>query len=213
LAAGRGYHVDGANKLLIKHPHTGLTLLQHALRAFEGKKVTVVVGYQSIQVMQDYPQLDYVLNEDWALTNNASSLGFSLTEEASYVVSGDMVFSQELIRELDRGPEDLVLVEPRENRTLSAVHCIVQNDIVQETYQGPVRSASHPEAIGLFKISSPSILREWKRQSLKHSNMFVGQTLPCDIKPISAHPLGEHEFVEINTPTDYLNLLRWGARS
>lgn len=207
LAAGRGYHVDGANKLLIKHPRTGLTLLQHALNAFVGKQVTIVVGYQSIQIMQDYPHLDYILNEDWALTNNASSLGRALTDEPCYVVSGDMLFHQSLIADLDRGADDLVLVEPRESRTLTAIHCVVQNQLIVEAYQGPIRNAAHPEAIGIYKVSSQSLLQQWKRQSLRHSNLFAGQTLPCDLVPIQAHMLGDHEFTEINTPVDYSNLL------
>ncbi|MBT5717854.1 MAG: hypothetical protein HOI70_13175, partial [Opitutae bacterium] len=103
---------------------------------------------------------------------------------------------------------DLVLTEKRENRTLSAVHCVLgQDERIVETYQGAVKDVEHPEAIGLFKISDYEILRKWKFTSVKHGNLFVAQTLPCDIQPIKSVPRNNHSFVEINTPEDYLRLL------
>ena len=71
LAAGRGHQLDGVNKVLIRHPKTGRTILDHAIEAFAGKNVTVVVGFRAIQIMELYPQLDYVLNPEWAVTGNA----------------------------------------------------------------------------------------------------------------------------------------------
>lgn len=208
LAAGQGFRHDGMNKVLIRHPKTGKTILDHAIEAFSGKKITVVVGYRAIQVMELYPQLDYVINADWALTNNAMSLGLALTDEPTYVVSGDMFFTKELITDLDCGDENLVLTEKRENRALSAVHCIVgENKQINETYQGPVRNIEHPEVIGMFKISNPNILSEWKKLCIRHGNLFVGQVLPCQYDPIYDHNLGKHDFEEINTAADYLRLI------
>lgn len=207
LAAGRGNQLDGMSKVLIKHPKTGLSILEHAVRAFAGKRVIVVVGFRAVQVMESAPRLDYVVNHDWSLTNNAMSLGLALNDDPTYVVSGDIFFERELIERLDDERPDLVLSDSRENRTLSAVHCVLREDrSIAETYQGPIRDANHPEAIGLFKISDPDLLRLWKRRCIAHGNLFVGQTLPCDGAPIFAAARGESEFHEINTPTDYLRL-------
>jgi choline kinase len=207
LAAGRGNQLDGMSKVLIKHPRTGLSILAHAVNALAGKRVIVVVGFRAVQVMESAPQLEYVVNHDWSLTNNAMSLGLALNDEPTYVVSGDIFFERELIQRLDTEGPNLVLSDARENRTLAAVHCVLREDrSIAETYQGPIRDANHPEAIGLFKISDPELLRRWKRRCIAHGNLFVGQTLPCDGAPILATPRGEAEFHEINTPTDYLRL-------
>ncbi len=209
LAAGRGHQVDGMAKVLIRHPVSGKSILQHAIDAFAGKRIVVVVGFRAVQVMESAPALDYVINSDWELTNNAMSLGLALSEEPTYVVSGDIFFNRALIEHLDTQAPDLALTEARENRALSAIHCMLRDDgSIAETYQGAVRNIAHPEAIGLFKISNSELLRRWKRLCIAHGNLFVGQTLPCDGAPIVSVPRGSFEFSEINTPADYLRLMQ-----
>lgn len=208
LAAGRGHQVDGMAKVLIRHPATGRTILEHAVDAFAGKRIVVVVGFRAVQIMESAPALSYVINHDWSLTNNAMSLGLALTDEPTYVVSGDIFFDRDLVERLDGAGPDLALTENRENRALSAVHCALREDgSVSETYQGPIRDIAHPEAIGLFKVSDRETLRRWKRLCTAHGNLFVGQTLPCDGARIMSVPRGAFVFQEINTPTDYLRLL------
>jgi choline kinase len=195
-------------KVLIKHPRTGRTVLDHVIDAFSGKRVIVVVGYRAIQIMESYPQLDYVVNFDWAITHNAMSLGLALNDEPTYVVSGDMFFQRPLIDELDRAGANIVVTQTRESRTLNAMNCVLRDDAsVAEIYVGPLRDVTHPEAIGLFKIGDPALLRRWKQHCIQHGNLFVGQTLPCDGAPVMAMPLGRHAFDEINTPVDYLRLI------
>lgn len=214
LAAGKSLQLDGISKALIRHPRTGRTVLDHAVQAFAGCRVTVVVGFRAIHIMQHYPALRYVHNPDWALTNNAGSLGLALSEldeGPCYVVSGDIFFDRPLIERLDAEGPDLALVSPREKRTLSAIHCVTDGEgHIRETYQGPVRSMAHPESVGLFKLSSPALLRTWQRRCTEHANLFAGQLLPCDDPgaPVRAVPLlaGER-FEEINTPVDYLRLI------
>jgi len=136
------------------------------------------------------------------------SLGLALTDEPCYVVSGDIFFTKDLIQELETAPADAVLTDNRENRTLTAIHCTVdENNEIRETYQGPIRNNEHPEAVGMFKVSNVATLREWRKLCIKHGNLFAGQILPCNHTSIHAYPLKEHMFDEINTPADYLGLL------
>lgn len=214
LAAGKSQQLDGVSKALIRHPASGRSILDHAVEAFAGCRVTVVVGFRAIHIMQQHPQLHYVHNPDWALTNNAGSLGLALAEldeQPCYVVSGDIFFERALVQRLDEAAPDLALVSPRERRTPSAVHCVADaQGRIGETYQGPVRSIAHPESVGLFKLSSPPLLRAWQRRCLQHANLFAGQLLPCNEPglPVVAEPLRAGEsFDEINTPTDYLQLI------
>ena len=57
-------------------------------------KITVVIGFGALQIMESYPDLNYVINDNWATTNNAMSLGLALNQinSPTYVVSGDMFF-------------------------------------------------------------------------------------------------------------------------
>lgn len=210
LAAGQGFQIDGLNKCLIRDPLDGRTILEKMIRAFPECRVTVVVGYRAIEIMQAYPHLDYVLNPDWAVTNNSYSLALALNEEPCYVTSGDLLFEPELVTELDRGPGDLVVTECRENRIQSAVNCRVANGRLLELYQGHIRAPEDPEAIGLFKLSHPDLLRAWKANCLKHGNLFVGMNLPVGENgpPVVIVDKGGHPFDEINTPLDYLNRIR-----
>lgn len=210
LAAGRGNQADGIAKALIRHPRDGRTILDHATDAFAGKRVVVVVGFRAIQIMESRPDLDYVINHEWAITNNAMSLGLALSNEPTYVVSGDMFFERALVERLDDADDNLVLTHARENRTPSAVHCALDGaGRVNEMYQGSVRSAWDPEAIGLFKVSSPELLRMWRRRSIEQGNLFAGLTLPLDdgADPVVAVELGRDDFYEVNSAADYLRLL------
>jgi choline kinase len=217
LAAGKSLQLDGISKALIRHPGTGKTVLDYAVHAFAGKRITVVVGFRAIHIMQHYPQLQFVHNPDWALTNNAMSLGLALGDmpgdEPTYVVSGDIFIDRALVQRLDRAAPDLALTSDREKRSLTAIHCVIEPDgdqegRIAETYQGPVRTMAHPESVGLFKISSPQMLRTWQRRCVQHANLFAGQLLPCSEGKIASVPLRDSElFHEVNTPVDYLELL------
>lgn len=208
LAAGKSLQLDGISKALLRHPVTGKTILDYAIAAFAGKRITVVVGFRAIQIMQAYPQLNFVYNPDWALTNNAMSLALALNDQPTYVLSGDIFLAPELIQRLDNMAADLVLTSAREKRSLTAIHCVLgpEQQII-ETYQGPVRSMAHPESVGLFKISSPAVLREWQRRCFAHANLFAGQLLPCELSVIGAAELRDEFYFEINTPTDYMQLI------
>lgn len=207
LAAGRGNQLDGIAKALIRHPVTGKTILQHAVEAFVGKRVVAVVGFRAIQVMESCPEIDYVINDSWEITNNAMSAGLALNDEPTYVVAGDIFLERALIQRLDASQPNLALTEVRENRQLSSIHCALRDDgSIASTYQGPVQDAAHPESLGIFKISDLQLLRRWKRLCVQHGNLFVGQVLLCDGAPVFSVPR-EQDFVdEINTAADYLRL-------
>lgn len=210
LAAGQGGFLDGMVKCLIKSPATGKTILETICDAFSIQKTTVVVGYRAVEIMQQYPHLDYVYNKDWAITNNAYSLGLALDQTPCYVVSSDLLFNKSLVAALQQAPDNAVLTSGRENRTLTAINCRTDNGRVVETYIGPLRETHHKEAIGIFKISDSRLLAAWKRNCLNHGNLFVGQVLPLadSHPPIHSYTIPDDEyFCEINTVTDYMQLV------
>lgn len=211
LAAGKSIHIDGIPKILIRHPHTGKTILQHYIEAFRGKDITVVVGFRAIQIMEKYPQLNFIINQNWAMTNNAMSLALALTEDPTYVIPGDIFIEKQLINELDKRGPNIALGKRHENRKIASTHCSLKKcNIISKTYQGLIQDPRHPELLGLFKISCPRALRYWKQKSQYYDNLFSSQTLPCEYVDIEYMDLGNRLFAEINTPLDYLQLLKQG---
>lgn len=209
LAAGQGFQLDGINKCLIREPHSGQRIMDKIIRAFANYSITVVVGYQAVSIMQDYPQLNYIYNQDWGVTNNSYSLGLALTTEPCYVLSCDLLFEPALIQDMERASPNIILTEQRDNRTLSAVNCIVNENRIIETYQGALRHHQDTEAIGIYKISDPALLQGWKQNCLQFRNLFVGLNLLFNENdpPIISFDKGSHRFFEVNTPLDYMRLL------
>lgn len=210
LAAGQGYQLDGFNKLLIKHPIDGKRIIDRYLEAFNGKDITFVVGYRAINVMHNYPHLDYVYNDSWGVTNNSYSLSLAISDEPCYVVSGDLLFDSKLISELDSAASNLIVTQMRDNRTLSAINVAVnEKKIINEAYQGKLRSENHPEAIGIFKISDPRLLIAWKRNCIEYGNLFAGQNIPFETEvDIVSHDSSNYKIDEVNTVMDYMRLLK-----
>lgn len=211
LAAGEGLSLDGFNKALIRHPHTRERVLDQYLRLLQGIDVTVVVGYRAIEILHRYPQLHYVYNTNWRLTGNAYSLGLALDERPCLVLSADFFLDAQVIERVLSAPPNAVLAAQRPHRTASALNLEVgAEDVITSAYQGALRSDRDPEAPGIFKVSSPALLRAWRKECLEHSNKFALQCLSLagqGEERVFAVDLGALPLHEINTPLDYLKLM------
>jgi choline kinase len=209
LAAGQGYQLDGFNKLLIHDPVSNMKLIDKFSNAFSGMEITIVVGYRAINVMHKYPDYHYVYNPEWAASNNSYSLSLAINEEPCYVISGDLLIEPDLVEMLENAGPNLVVTQMRDNRTPSALNVLTdKQQNIQELYQGKLHNLTDPEAIGIYKISSPGLLLKWKRNCRKYSNLFIGQNLPFnESEPVRTLDVDEKRLDEINTPMDYLRLL------
>lgn len=208
LAAGRGSQADGMAKCLIRHPQNRRSVLDHIISAFEGRRVIVVVGFRAIQVMDHYPQVEFVINDNWSDTNNAMSLGLALEDRATYVVPGDVFVSKGLVGYLDGLGPDLALVSHHENRIPTAINAVLHDDgTIASAYQGAIQDMSHPELLGTFKVSSTMMLAEWRRRCILNSHWFAGMALPFDVGHVAPVEVGDHTYQEVNTPADYLRLI------
>lgn len=216
LAAGQDGILDGMIKCLIRHPEDGKTILEYVVEAADGIPVSVVVGYKAIEIIERYPGLDYVINSEWAVTNNAYSLGLALDETPCIVMPGDIFINRSTILALMAGPENCALVSARENRGIRAISAELNGERISVTYTGQLRDPGDMELLGLFKITSPALLAEWKKNCLAHSNRFCGETLPLATQLPGVQALRIKEscgYDEINTVADYLRLIKACARS
>lgn len=211
LAAGQDGILDGMIKCLIRHPQDGRTILDRIIDAAAGMPVTVVAGYRAIEIIERHPGLDYVLNYDWAVTNNAWSLGLALDAAPCIVMPGDVFINRQTVERLLESDADCALASRRENRGPTAINAEIAGNRIREIYTGPLHDPEDVELLGIFKISSPALLEGWKKNCMAHSNLFCGQTLPVthkspQITPIFMEPGCRYH--EINTVADYLRLIQ-----
>ena len=101
LDAGDSFELDGFNKLLIKHPTTKKTILDTYIDLFKPSEIERVVGYRAMEIMTEYPSLNYIFNSKWQTTNNSYSLSLSLSETPCYIISSDLFINQNLINKLN----------------------------------------------------------------------------------------------------------------
>ena len=208
LAAGQGFQLDGLNKVLLRDPVDGKRIMDQFVHMFGGTDMTVVVGYKAIEIMQRYPELHYVHNADWKVTNNSYSLGLALNEEPCYVTSCDLFMDADIVDRLNAAGPNCMLTARTENRQLNSLNCGLDDDgRVVEIYQGGLHKQTDPEAMGVFKISDRSLLASWRQRCMSHSNLFCGQNLPLENCPVLAVDKGDSRFDEINTVADYIRVL------
>lgn len=207
LAAGESMLLDGFPKLLVKDPLTNKTILDYYLDAFKNMEVTVVVGYKAMEVINQYPKLNYIYNPHWATTNNSGSLSLALDNEPCVVVSDDIFLKKDLIKQIIQFSEDIVLTSVNESRSITSLNCVLDGSKVSELYTGPIKKVTDPEAIGVYKISTVNVLKKWNKNCMKYPNLLIGENLPIKEAEILYYDLGENYFFEINTINDYLRFI------
>ena len=62
LAAGDSFELNGFNKLLLKNPLTRETILDQYIRFFKPTSIKIVLGYKAIDIMNEFPNFDYIIN-------------------------------------------------------------------------------------------------------------------------------------------------------
>ena len=70
LAAGDSYELDGFNKLTIKHPKYNMSIIDICKKIFNVNHIQLVVISRAMNIMNDYPDFDYILNNKWQTTGS-----------------------------------------------------------------------------------------------------------------------------------------------
>ena len=207
LAAGDSYELDGFNKLTIKHPKYNMSIIDIYQKIFNVKHIQVVVGFRAMNIMNDYPDFDYILNNKWQTTGSAYSLSLALDKNPSYIISSDFILNPQLDNIFNSDKQDIVYVKKSESKRLTSLKCKVNNDIIENIYRGKSKNMNDYEILGIFKITDPDILYNWKIKCINNPTMYAGETLIMDNFNLSYEILDEDIITEINTPLDYINFL------
>ena len=147
---------------------------------FSETKITIVVGYQAINIMNKYPQFHYIYNSDWHITKDSYSLGLALDNNPCYIIHSDFFISKDSIKIFKNQKQDCVVTLNQSDRSSDALNCKVSNDKITEIYKGKLSHPTDPEILGLYKITQQEVLLEWKKQCLENRNLLIGQNLPLN---------------------------------
>ena len=191
LAAGDSYELDGFNKLTIKHPKYNMSIIDIYQKIFNVKHIQVVVGFRAMNIMNDYPDFDYILNNKWQTTGSAYSLSLALDKNPSYIISSDFILNPQLDNIFNSDKQDIVYVKKSESKRLTSLKCKVNNDIIENIYRGKSKNMNDYEILGIFKITDPDILYNWKIKCINNPTMYAGETLIMDNFNLSYEILDE----------------------
>ena len=209
LAAGQGYKLGNFNKILLKNPQTGQSVLDLYKKEFSSVDITIVVGYNAVNIINEYPEFKYIYNADWHLTRDSYSLGLALSEEPCYVIHSDFFITKSIKEKLNSIESNCAVTLSRDSRTSSSINCIIKDRKITKVYQGDLLSPNDPELIGIYKFTQTTFLRDLKRNCLDNKNLFLGQNLPIsknnEIFEVSGNDLG---ISIIKTPLDYINYVK-----
>ena len=211
LAAGQGYELDGFNKLLIKNPKNGKTIIESFVNYFNEHNIIFVLGYRAINVMNQYHKQKYIYNPYWSSLRKSYSLNLALDEDIpSLIISGDLIIDKHLAHDLLNSKlKNFICSRSSENRDESSINIEINADSkkVSKIYKGKANSSFDQETVGIYKIESTRLLKKWKLNCAKFSNLFIAENLPLDIEEIDFYNVDKYEIKEINNPNDYIKLL------
>ena len=206
LAAGDSFELNGFNKLLLKNPLTRETILDQYIRFFKPTSIKIVLGYKAIDIMNEFPNFDYIINENWQTTGSAYSLYLALNKEPCYVISSDLFFSKSLPEKVLNKFDNHICTVKSESKRLTSLNTKVSNNLVNEVYRGRSNKDDF-ELVNFFKIINPDILNLWKKNCKNNPEAYVGELLPYSEFEISNISVDKSDLFEINTHLDFINYL------
>lgn len=206
LSAGDSFELDGFNKLLLNNPISGKTIIEQYQSIFEPSEITVVVGYKAMEVMNRYPNFNYIYNKKWQTTGSAYSLSLALNEEPSIVIESDFFIDEQLKNEF-ASTDEFVVIKKSESKSLNSFKAVMKENRITGVYSGKSKN-NDPELLGVFKVSNIETLREWKKNGIQNPHQYIGESFPYETAAIPFIEVRGKSITEINTPTDFINFIK-----
>lgn len=206
LSAGDSFELDGFNKLLINNPISGKTIIEQYQSIFEPSEITVVVGYKAMEIMNRYPNFNYIYNKKWQTTGSAYSLSLALNEEPSIVIESDFFIDEQLKNEF-ASTDEFVVIKKSESKSLNSFKAVMKENRITGVYSGKSKN-NDPELLGVFKVSNIETLREWKKNGIQNPHQYIGESFPYETSTIPFIEVRGKSITEINTPTDFINFIK-----
>lgn len=202
LDAGNAYELDGFNKLLLRKPYSNKTIIEQYCQLFNIKKPTIVTGFRAIELMNQYPEFNYIHNANWSYSASSYSLSLALTSSPSIVVANDLFLNEKTVAKLAKH-DNCILVRKNDNRRKTSLSAVVKDNKLVEIKQGRY-PGSNLELLSIFKITDKKLLEQWKKNCVKNPDLYAGDNLPISSKIAVIEITNNSNIIEINTPEDYI---------
>ena len=97
LSAGMSNEVDGFPKLKLKYKNQELSILDKYLTISKNITPKIIIGYNALSIINSYPNLNFIFNNDWMNTGSAGSLSLGLSNESVVILPCDLFISDKVL--------------------------------------------------------------------------------------------------------------------
>ena len=220
LVAGRSLRMGDLTENLPKSfLKIGDTTLIHRtidiLKRHSIDDITLVVGFKKELFMKEFPDLDYVVNPDFATTNTANSLYLGLKDNESknvLVMNGD-VYADEAVfdRIIELEGKNIATIK-RHRLTDEEIKVFVKGNKIVRIGKYLNHNKAFAEAFGIYLLT-PEFATYLKRELYLMNNPRMFYEGAMDHLLQGGHimeylDVGDAIVYELDFPEDYYNLLK-----
>ena len=209
LAAGESYDTsDIFPKILLKNPISNKTILDSFLEIY-GNNTIFVLGFRSLSVLNNFPEINVVINHSWSTTKSAHSLSLAINtlpnEEIVDIYSGDYFIDKKFFQLFTSNKSENLLVGSfRESRSSKACNLEIKDSKIIRKYFGRVKNNFDPESLGIIRTKVSNI-KEWINASINnYKSKYTTDLIPDEKLKDFELFVEEDNIFEINNSNDFL---------
>ena len=210
LAAGESYDTqDIFPKILLKNPITKRTILDNFLDHY-GDNSLFVLGFRSLSVLNNYPNINVILNHSWSTTKSAHSLALAVeclpSNQIVDIYSGDYFIDKKFFNDFQSNKSDnLIVVSHRENRSQKACNLIIKDNKILSKYSGKIKDTKHPESLGIIRTSVFNIKKWILSLSNNYRSLYATDIIPEECLENFNIFFDDYDHIyEINNSNDFI---------
>ncbi len=219
LSAGRSVTGDLPAALVSVDPkHRVMDWLLTAFSGLDDLEIVFVSGFKADEIARLYPEIRFFFNPNWADSGPISSLSLAPigAVDATYICYADILFRQDLVKELGDSKSELALAvdshwrkryEARSPSELSSAEKVLTDgkNLVDIGRQVPTDYAKS-EFVGLMRLSGAAI--EVTQRIISQHEFSPKDSLPELIKSLNENKIEASlvdvlgDWAELNAPQD-----------
>jgi len=206
LSAGMSNEVDGFPKLKLRYKNEELNILDKYLTISKNITPKIIIGYNALSIINSYPNLNFIINNDWMNTGSAGSLALGLSNESVVILPCDLFLSDKVLNYITENiTGDYIISLKKENKRKNSLS-VNSDGVVKDIYRGKSKT-NDSELTNIYVFNNKQIINEWKRRCSLNNKGYAGEFLPFDLFEIKNIIFEEKEIYEVNTVHDYLAYL------
>ncbi len=209
LAAGESYDTsDIFPKILLKNPINKKTILETFIDTY-GQKILFVLGFRSLSVLNNYPDINVVINHSWSYTKSAHSLALAINslpdDEIIDIYSGDYFIDNDFFKKFrSNNAKNIIVGSIREERSKKACNLEVKNNVIIRKYYGNILNRNHPESLGIIRTKVSKIKSWINLIGEDYKSIYTSDLIPDEELKNFDLLIDNNNIFEINNTDDFL---------